>query len=75
MFWVALIVIGFHVAVVLWDLAYAYALDTSFVRGRGWLAGVSVIVAAGVLYKAIYEAIEMVKENLEEKKTRKARKN
>jgi len=74
-FWVALIVIGFHVAVVLWDLAYAYALDTSFVRGRGWLAGVSVIVAAGVLYKAIYEAIEMVKENLEEKKTRKARKN
>lgn len=74
-FWVAIIVIGFDVAGVLWDLAYAYALDTSFVRGRGWLAVTTVIIATGVLIKAIYEAIEIVKENLEEEKTRKARKS
>lgn len=74
LFWLAIIVIGFDVAGVLWDLAYAYALDTSFVRGRGWLAVITVIVAACLLITAIYEAIKMVKENLEEKKASNARK-
>lgn len=74
-FWIAVIGIGVHICTLIWDWAYAYALDTTFVRGRGWLAGCTVIVVGAVLYKAAYEVIQMISEQLEEKKSPKSRKN
>lgn len=74
-FWIAVIGIGVHICTLFWDWAYAYALGTSFVSGRGWLAAGSVIVAAGVLYKAAYEVIQMISEQLEEKKSTKSQMN